>query len=124
MVLALLILFLPVAIEVYADRHGDVHKTRDVFFRLLFFIGCSLLVWLIWKVNFFKALFLSFALFVFFFDYLVTIVLNYTFYEKKVNWFTYVRKEGFDRFWYMWPAWLRFGLRLIILIAALLIYFI
>lgn len=111
----LLLLLIPTAWEVIDDRKGDSNKGFDVFMRVLLGILVAR-----WFPNLYTAFFLSMALHFMLFDYAINIVL------KRQPWFAYLGKKGVvDQipFWRNLNPWVRFGIRVIVLIAAVILFY-
>ena len=112
----LLLLLIPVTWEVIDDRKGDSNKGFDVFMRVL--LGL-LVAQSRYFDNIITTFLLSMALHFFLFDYAINIVL------KRQPWFSYLGKKGvIDTlpFWRNLHPWVRFGVRLIVLLIAWWLY--
>lgn len=119
-------------IEIWNDRHGDLNKADDIWFRVpLLFIDAVILYYLNNK-NIFICFNLSAAIFFLTFDYSIAYILikNGTIEPPrgiKYSWFTYVAKKGFvDNVpnWTDCNPWIKLGIRACYFTSALILYFI
>lgn len=118
--------------EVWNDRHGDLNKGADVLIRLILFgIEALILHWIFDKPHP-DSLLLSAAIFFFTFDYAIAYVLiRNKVIEPRIGggytWFSYTGKKGFfDNIgiWKKAGPWLKFSVKLVVLITAIVIWII
>ena len=116
--------------EVWNDAKGDIDKAFDVFIRVLLFTAEGVLVHWISHKPLIDCIILSFAIFFLCFDYLISYVLikNGTLEPPRgvtYHWFSYTAKVGvIDNipFWKQLNPWIKFGIRLIVFIGAIIIF--
>lgn len=109
-ILSVFILTFPLLIELWDDRHGDVHPNHDVIWRGILMVVCSGLARLINPShNYFQALSLSVGIFTFFFPYLVNIKLlkNKVIQDKK--WWNHLSTTAIPDKWEWWSGTPWFG---------------
>jgi hypothetical protein len=125
--IALQILFLcvPTLWELWNDRKGDFNKQADVYIRVGLMAGGAFPIHGFSWFEFASGFFLSAAIFFMFFDYLINIILYRNNVINYANWFSYTGKSGVvDNipFWKKLNPWLKFSIRLVTLITAIIIY--
>lgn len=126
-ILCVVALSMPTIVEVINDAHGDYDKDKDTIKRVILMAASSLLTmaltdrtWSPWLM--------TFGIFMFFFDYVVTyyLIKNKVVEIKGATWFNYLGKIGrFDNFkvWKRMRPGYRLLIRTIIFAAALIFYF-
>lgn len=103
---AIIILCLPTAVELYADRNGDTNKVMDTVVRIMMMIAVGLIVWGWLGKNMFVAMNMSFAIFFLIFDYAIHIILYRNGVIASPAWFRYTGKSSkVDNL----PIWKRIG---------------
>lgn len=126
-ILCLVALSTPTIVEVANDAHGDFDKDADTIKRLLMMSAATLLTaWLTDRT--WSPLLMTFGIFFFFFDYLVTYYLlkNKVVEIKGATWYNYLGKIGrFDNFklWKRMHPNYRLLIRVVVFATALYFYF-
>lgn len=132
-ILGIINLIMPTGWELYNDRNGDKDKTKDVFVRYILMIlaGVINFFWITGKAVF-DSVFLSAGINFMVFDYAISGWLIWRKTKGKpgiepprgvvYHWFSYLSGSPFDSIWKGWNPWVRFAIRLIILITAIVIY--
>lgn len=116
--------------EVYNDRRGDKNKGFDVLIRMILFTLEAYILHLIFDKSVLVSLVIPFAVFFLTFDYVIAYVLikNGTVEPprgEKYHWFSYKSKSGVIDSLLIWGVmnpWLKLGVRLVVFIAAVLIF--
>lgn len=119
-ILGLIFLFSPVTWELVDDKKGDKHPNFDWTIRGAIMLVSSVIASIITHRNFPSSFFLSFGIFTFFFPYL------YNIFNKKKPWYDYLSKTAIPDKWKLWsgsPWYARMFILLIILGAAITVYF-
>jgi len=103
--------------ELFNDRFGETlkDKKKDVYGRVFLTLAISAADAYTWY-HYFANVALTFGIFVMFFDYGINILF------RRADWFTYLGTSTFDNLWRTWNPWLRFGIRVVILLTSILIY--
>lgn len=116
--------------ETFNDRHGDLNKAFDVFIRVLLFTAEGVALHFIFHKPLQDCIILSASVFFLTFDYLIAYVLI----RNKVveprrgttyTWFVYTAKKGAVdniHFWKRMNPWVKLGVRVVVFIAAILIF--
>ena len=127
--LAIIILVLPTAWELFNDRAGDLNKAEDVFVRAGLMLGAAAGCYML-GFNFWLSLNLTVAIYFAFFDYIISYILikNGTLEPPRgvrYHWYSYTAKAGLVdnfKFWRnMKPGW-KLTIRLAYFAASLLIF--
>jgi len=119
-IICFLILLNPVVWEYTNDKNGDFDKKKDVLIRCIIASTCCIVNYLFTDRFILKSALMCFALFFLIFDYLIA-----TRFAPQGKWFSYLGKKGwFDNLpgWKKNP-WVRLGIKLAVLIGALIYYF-
>lgn len=119
-IIAFIILLTPIVWEYQDDLRGDFNKKKDVLIRSAIAAVVCFANYLFTDRFILKSALMCFALFFLIFDYLIA-----TRFAPPGKWFSYVPKKGwFDNLpgWKKNP-WVRFGIKLAVLIGALIYYF-
>lgn len=119
-IICFIILFIPTIWEYQNDKFGDFNKKKDVLWRCILGAGVCLANWFFTDRFILKSVLMCFSLFFLIFDYWIASV-----FAPKGQWFSYLGKKGwFDNLpvWKKNP-WVRFGIKMAVLIGALLYYF-
>ena len=107
-VLAMVLLLIPTAWELWDDRDKDVNKALDVFVRCILVLAGAVYPWYIGH-GYQASIFLSGAIFFLFFDYLIHIIML-----RRRDWFSFLGTTSkIDRIkiWVKAGAWGRFAIR-------------
>lgn len=126
-ILCVILLSSPTVIEVINDAKGDYNKDADTIKRLILMTVASLITISLTGRTWSPPL-LTFGIFFFFFDYLVTyyLIKNRVVEIKGATWFNYLGKVGrFDNFkvWKRMRPGYRLLIRIIVFATALYFYF-
>lgn len=119
-IICFILLSAPIFWEYNDDRAGDFNKKKDVLIRSIIAAVVCFANYLFTDRFILKSALMCFALFFLIFDYLIA-----TRFAPSGKWFSYLGKKGwFDNL----PGWkknplVRFGIKLAVLIGALLYYF-
>lgn len=116
--------------EVWNDRHGDLNKAFDVFIRVLLFTAEGVALHFIFHKPLQDCIILSACFFFLVFDYLVCwVLIKNGVIEPRIGggytWFNYQAKSGVvDNipFWKRMNPWVKLWIRLVVFIAAILIF--
>lgn len=122
---AIIILCLPTAVELYADRNGDTNKVMDTVVRIMMMIAVGLIVWGWLGKNMFVAMNMSFAIFFLIFDYAIHVILYRNGVITSPAWFKYMgRSSKIDNisWWRNMNPWLKLIIRILYLAIALFLY--
>lgn len=135
-IIGIINLIIPTGWELVNDRNGDKDKTRDIFVRYALMVSSAVVnfFWVTGK-SVFDSVFLSAGIHFMIFDYAIAwwLIMRKTKGKPgiepprgvKYHWFTYLLSGSpFDNLWYKWNPWVRFGIRVIVLGAAIAIYII
>src|SRR5688500_2110092 len=129
-IIAIINLIIPTGWELHNDRNGDFDKTKDVVIRGSLMIAAAVVnfFWLTGKAVF-DSVFLSVGINFMIFDYAIGywLILKGKIETPRgvvYHWFTYLSGSPFDKLWKDWNPWVRFGIRVIVLAAAIVIYII
>jgi hypothetical protein len=132
---AILMLMVPTGWELANDANGDKNKTRDVFVRVILMTLAGVLnfFWVTGKAVF-DSIILSMGINFMVFDYAIA----YWLIRQKAkggpgieppkgttyHWFSYLSGSPFDSLWRNWNPWVRFTIRVVVLLTAIAIYII
>ena len=111
--------------ELWNDRNGDLNKSTDVVFRIVFLAVEAAALALIFDKNYHLSLLLSCSVFFLTFDYAINIILYKRGVIDYANWFSYTGKSGVVdtiSFWKNMNPWVKFGIRLTVFIVALIVW--
>lgn len=127
---SILLLFLPLIWEVFNDSDGEAkhRKVFSVIIRVIIAAAVSVIGWVLINKPIIDGFILSLSIHFFLFDYIIHwILIAGGIVEPRhgQNWWSYVGNTAVTdrlKFWREWNPWIRFGIRLGVLIAAVLIY--
>jgi hypothetical protein len=112
--------------EVWNDRNGDFNKSEDVFIRLALLCFEAVVLFMAFDKPLIDSLLFSTAVFFAFFDYLVAyLLIKNSIVETKQSWFEYLGKSSYmDKtpLWRKAGPWGRFFIKLVVLLAAVIIF--
>lgn len=125
---AFVLLLWPAIWELVNDKRGEdrAEKKKDLPKRLLWMAvvaGANAIILSGGLLQLLKAMAMTIALFFFIFDYAINAILLHNKVIAGKDVFSYLSSSPLDNLWRGWNPWLRFAVRLIVLIAATIIYF-
>jgi|SRR5688572_228092 len=125
--LAIISLFVPLAIELWNDRNGETaeEKVNDAIWRVVLAVVAGIVNFYMLNKPIFDAMFLALAIHWLLFDYLINIILYKNNVIDYANWFSYTGKTGFIDDISLWKRigpWGRFTVKTVVFITALVIF--
>lgn len=119
-IICFILLAAPIVYEFFDDRNGDFNKKKDVIIRSIIAAVVCFANYLFTDRFILKSALMCFALFFLIFDYLIN-----TRFAPKGQVFSYLGKKGWVDNLPVWKKnpWVRFGIKLAVLIGALIYYF-
>jgi hypothetical protein len=130
-IIALILLSLPLIIELYDDRNGEKHPSKDWFYRSFIAVVAAIAVASVWPklgfwIDFLRGLVLSFGIFALFFPYLMNIILYRNGVITNHRWWSHLSTKAALDSWRLWgnsPWYVRLFILLLTFFAACLVYY-